>query len=73
MMSDFVVKAVRLDGLSWPLRPLLQSLDSSDLGEGEWWRRMAVLTNAAARAGDTMLLEVLDQKRVSRFEVNPES
>ena len=67
MTSDFVVKAVRLDGLSWPLRPLLQSLDSPEMGEGEWWRRMATLTNAAARAGDTMLLEALDQKRASRF------
>lgn len=51
----------------WPLRTLLESLDSKELGEAEWWRRMATLQNAAARSGDGFLLEVLDDKKESRW------
>ena len=51
-MTDFIVKAVKIDGSYWPLRAMLQSLDSPELGETEWWRRMAIMQNAAARAGD---------------------
>ena len=66
-MTDFIVKAVNLDGLGWPLRALLQSLDSPELGETEWWRRMAVMQNAAARAGDQKLLGALDNKKEERY------
>lgn len=68
-MTDFIVKAVPLDGFNWPLRSMLQSLDSHELGETEWWRRMAVLQNAAARAGDGELLGALDEKRKRRWGV----
>jgi hypothetical protein len=66
-MTDFIVKTVPIDGLSWPLRSLLQSLDSRELGDAEWWRRMASLQNAAARAGDGELLAALDQKKKTRW------
>lgn len=66
-MTDFIVKAVNIDGLGWPLRALLQSLDSRELGETEWWRRMAVMQNAAARAGDQKLLGALDNKKEERY------
>ncbi|MBQ6203415.1 MAG: hypothetical protein IJK46_04915 [Prevotella sp.] len=66
-MTDFIVKAVKIDGLNWPLRALLQSLDSPELGETEWWRRMAVMQNAAARAGDQKLLGALDNKKEERY------
>ena len=66
-MIDFIVKTVFLDGISWPLRSLLQSLDSRELGEAEWWRRMASLQNAAARTGDGELLAALDQKKKTRW------
>lgn len=66
-MTDFIVKAVLIDGLSWPLRSLLQSLDSRELGEAEWWRRMASLQNAAARSGDGELLAALDEKKKKRW------
>lgn len=66
-MTDFIVKAVYLDGMNWPLRSMLQSLDSKELGETEWWRRMAVLQNAAARAGDGELLGALDKKKKARW------
>lgn len=66
-MSEFIVKAVPIDGLNWSLRPLLQSLDSQELGETEWWRRMAMLQNAAARSGDECLLKALDKKKKDRW------
>lgn len=66
-MTDYIVKAISIDGLSWPLRPLLQSLDSRELGDAEWWRRMASLQNAAARAGDGKLLAALDEKKKARW------
>jgi len=66
-MADFIVKAVIIDGLNWPLRALLESLDSRELGETEWWRRMAILQNAAARTGDSILLKALDNKKESRW------
>lgn len=66
-MTDFIVKAVNIDGLGWPLRALLQSLDSRELGETEWWRRMALMQNAAARAGDQKLLGALDNKKEKRY------
>lgn len=66
-MNDFIVKAVYIDGLNWPLRSLLQSLDSRELGETEWWRRMAIMQNAAARAGDQKLLGALDKKKEERY------
>lgn len=66
-MTDFIVKAVPIDGLNWPLRSLLQSLDSRELGDTEWWRRMAMLQNAAARAGDEKLLGALDEKKKRRW------
>ncbi len=66
-MTDFIVKAVPLDDLNWPLRSLLQSLDSRELGDAEWWRRMASLQNAAARTGDGELLAVLDEKKKARW------
>ena len=72
-MTDFIVKAVPLDGVNWPLRSMLQSLDSHELGEAEWWRRMAVLQNAAARAGDGELLGALDDKRKRRWGVSFEA
>lgn len=67
IMADFIVKAVIIDGLNWPLRALLESLDSKELGETEWWRRMAILQNAAARTGDGILLRALDNKKESRW------
>ena len=66
-MTDFIVKAVPIDGMNWPLRLLLQSLDSRELGDAEWWRRMASLQNAAARAGDGELLAALDKKKKDRW------
>ena len=66
-MTDFIVKAVKVDGMLWPLRALLQSLDSRELGETEWWRRMAIMQNAAARAGDQKLLGALDKKKEARW------
>lgn len=66
-MTDFIVKAVSIDGMNWPLRSLLHSLDSRELGDAEWWRRMASLQNAAARAGDAELLAALDQKKKDRW------
>ncbi len=66
-MTDFVVKAVSIDGMNWPLRSLLHSLESRELGDAEWWRRMASLQNAAARAGDDKLLAVLDEKKKKRW------
>ena len=66
-MTDFIVKAVPIDGMNWPIRAMLQSLDSPELGDTEWWRRMAMLQNAAARAGDSMLLSVLDVKKETRW------
>ena len=66
-MNSFIVKAVKLDGMSWPLRSMLQSLDSRELGEAEWWRRMATMQNAAAQAGDGDLLATLDNKRNERY------
>ncbi len=67
IMTDFIVKAVSIDGMNWPIRSLLQSLDSLELGDAEWWRRMASLQNAAARAGDVFLLAVLDMKKKKRW------
>lgn len=66
-MTDFIVKAVKIDGLNWSLRALLQSLDSPELGETEWWRRMAIMQNAAARSGDQKLLGALDKKKEERY------
>lgn len=66
-MTNFIVKAVPIDGMNWPLRLLLQSLDSRELGDAEWWRRMASLQNAAARAGDSELLAALDEKKKVRW------
>lgn len=66
-MADFIVKAVKIDGSYWPLRAMLQSLDSPELGETEWWRRMALMQNAAARAGDQKLLGALDNKKEKRW------
>ena len=66
-MTDFIVKAVKVDGMLWPLRALLQSLDSRELGETEWWRRMAIMQNAAARAGDMKLIGALDEKKKARW------
>ena len=66
-MTDYIVKAVKIDGLGWPLRALLRSLDSRELGETEWWRRMAIMQNAAARAGDQKLLGALDKKKEARW------
>lgn len=66
-MTDFIVKAVKIDGSYWPLRAMLQSLDSPELGEAEWWRRMALMENAAARAGDQKLLGALDNKKEKRW------
>ena len=72
-MTDFVVKAVHLDGLNWPVMAMLKSLEGKDLGDAEWWRRMAVLQNAAARTGDGNLLAVLDNARKNRFNVGFEA
>lgn len=66
-MTEFIVKAVKIDGLNWSLRALLQSLDSPELGETEWWRRMAIMQNAAARSGDQKLLGALDKKKEERY------
>ena len=66
-MTDFIVKAILIDDLNWPIRAVLQSLDSPELGETEWWRRMAMLQNAAARANDGMLLDALDKKKEVRW------
>ena len=72
-MTDFIVKAIPIDGMNWPIRAVLQSLDSPELGEAEWWRRMAMLQNAAARAYDGMLLDVLDTKKKNRWGTEFES
>jgi hypothetical protein len=66
-MADFIVKAIPIDGMNWPIRSVLLSLDSTELGDAEWWRRMAILQNAAGRAGDGMLLDVLDTKKQNRW------
>lgn len=66
-MADFKVKAVHADGISWPVRSMLQSLDSPEVGEAEWWRRMALLQNAAACADDGDLLRILDKKKKARY------
>lgn len=66
-MTDFIVKAVPLDGMIWPVRSMLESLDKKELGDAEWWRRMAVMQNAAARASDGNLLAALDNKRKNRW------
>ena len=52
---------------------LLQSLYDTETPEGEWWRRMCYMQNAAARNADTALLEALDEAKEkikgSRFPV----
>lgn len=68
-MTDFLVKAVPFDGINWPIRAMPQSLDNKEMGDAEWWRRMAVLQNAAARTGDANLLASLDNKRKNRWNV----
>lgn len=55
-------------GLKWPTETLLLSLThDSELGEAEWWRRMAVLMHVAAKSLDTDLMEALDAAKQSRW------
>lgn len=66
-MSNFIVKAVSLDGISWPLQAMLRSLDSKELGATEWWRRMSVMQHAAGVTGDSDLQSILGKKRFERY------
>jgi len=55
-------------GMKWPTETLLLSLTADrELGEAEWWRRMAMLQNVAARTSDPLLLEALDAAKKSRW------
>lgn len=55
-------------GQKWPTDLLLLSLTSDrELGETEWWRRMAILQNAAAQTYDSSLLEALNQAKEKRW------
>ena len=55
-------------GMKWPTETLLLSLTADrEVGEAEWWRRMAILQNVAARTSDTLLLDALDKAKQSRW------
>ncbi len=55
-------------GLKWPTETLLLSLTQDrELGEAEWWRRMAVLMHVAAKSSDTELMEALDAAKQARW------
>jgi hypothetical protein len=55
-------------GLKWPTETLLLSLTQDrELGEAEWWRRMAALMHAAAKSSDSNLMEALDAAKKARW------
>ena len=55
-------------GMKWPTETLLLSLTADcELGEAEWWRRMAMLQNVAARTSDPLLLDALDAAKKARW------
>ena len=55
-------------GQKWPIDLLLLSLtEDRELGETEWWRRMATLQNAAAQSSDDSLLIELNKAKEIRF------
>lgn len=55
-------------GQKWPIDLLLLSLtEDRELGETEWWRRMATLQNAAAQSSDGSLLIELNKAKEIRF------
>lgn len=55
-------------GPKWPIELLLFSLTTDkELGDAEWWRRMAILQNVAARTHDELLLEELDKAKKKRW------
>lgn len=54
--------------MKWPTETLLLSLTADrEVGEAEWWRRMALLQNVAARTSDTLLLDALDKAKQVRW------
>ena len=55
-------------GQKWPIEILLFSLTvDRELGETEWWRRMAILQNTAAQTKDDKLLDELDKAKERRW------
>lgn len=55
-------------GQKWPIDVLLTGLfTDKEMGEAEWWRRMAILQNAAGQASDTCLLDELDRAKKKRY------
>lgn len=55
-------------GQKWPIELLLISLSADgELSEAEWWRRMAILQNAAAQTSDTVLLTELNKAKEKKF------
>ena len=55
-------------GQKWPTDLLLLSLTAdSELGDAEWWRRMAILQNAAAKASDSNLLAELNKAKEKKY------
>ena len=68
-MAEFLVKAVHLDGVVWPVWTMMDSLGQKELGDTEWWRRMAVLQHAAVSTGDVNLLIALNKFRKDRYNV----
>ena len=55
-------------GLKWPTETLLLSLTQDrELGEAEWWRRMAALIHVAAKSSDSDLMEALDAAKKARW------
>ena len=55
-------------GLKWPTETLLLSLTQDrELGETEWWRRMAALIHVAAKSSDSDLMEALDAAKKARW------
>lgn len=54
-------------GPEWPTELLLQSLDDPEIGEAEWWRRMAFMQNAAYKTKDDLLVKALDKAKETRY------
>lgn len=55
-------------GLKWPTETLLFSLTNDrELGEAEWWRRMAILISVAAKSSDSILMDALDEAKKTRW------
>ncbi len=66
---DFKVSKIDIGcDYKWPTVVLLGTLTNDcELGETEWWRRMAILQNAAAQTSDNMLLQKLDEAKMEKY------